>query len=167
MKSATIITYLTYTELFKTFERNGIVRFSSSLKTVDEIEAQIEYLLKDINPLELIQFSSFLNMICQSSGSDMSMIRGITLLNEARLIPRGANFVNRIVFHRENLLSLIGYIISRDMKGIGKLTGTGHLANQQKYTCTILLNNNLLNIEMNDSATTSEEAILKDHFIRE
>ncbi|MDR4508462.1 MAG: hypothetical protein MRJ65_09560 [Candidatus Brocadiaceae bacterium] len=61
-----IFTHLKYTELFDSFERNGIILPSSSLKTTEDLEAQIEYLLQKMNPVELIQFSSFLNMICQS-----------------------------------------------------------------------------------------------------
>ncbi len=164
---ATIITHLTYTELFKTFERNGVVVPSSSLKTAEEIEKQIEYLLHDMNPVELIQFSSFLSMICQSYGSDMSMTRGITLLKEAQLVPLSACFINKILFHRESLLNLVGQIISRDIKGANQLTGPGHLANQQKYVRAILLNNDLLNTETNNSVISNEEMILKDYFIRE
>src|SRR5215216_5938406 len=135
--------------------------------TTDEIKAQIEYLLQEINPVELIQFSSFLNMICQSSGSDMSMTRGIGLLKEARLIPQSASLVNRLLFHRENVLNLIGQIVSGDIKGTNRLTGIGHLTSQQQYARTILLINDLINSGTNNSATSSVEALLKDHLIRE
>ncbi len=162
-----IITHLTYTQLFKTFERNGIILPSSFFKTTEEIEAQIEYLLQDTNPIEIIRFSSFLNMICQSCGSDKNLTRGITLLKEVRLVPPYVSFVNKILFHRENLLNLIGLVISRDMKGANQLTGTGHLAAQRQYVRAILLNNNLFNTETTNSAASSEEVLLKNYFIRE
>jgi len=82
-----VITHLTYTELFPTYERNGLILPSSSLNSVDAIKAQIERLLKPINPVEVVQFSFFLNMICQTYGTDMTMIRGVTLLKETRLVP--------------------------------------------------------------------------------
>lgn len=163
----TIATYLTYTELFRAFERSGIILPSSFLETTDEIEAQIGYLLQEINPVELVQFSSFLNMICQSSGSDISMTQGIGLLKEARLIPQYASLVNRFLFHRENLLNLIGQIVSRDIKGTNRLTGAGHLTSQQQYVRAILLINDLINSQTNNSAGSSMEALLKDHLIRE
>jgi hypothetical protein len=162
-----IITHFTYTEAFRTFERSGIAVPSSMLQTPDEIERQIEYLLHGINPIELIQFSSFLNMICQSCGTDMTITRGIALLNETQLVPRKAGFANKILFHRENLLSLIGHIIGRDMRGTSPLIGSSHLANQQRYVCAILLNNDLLNKEATSPAADGKGVFLKDYFIRE
>jgi len=166
-KKAEIITHLAYTELFDSFERNGIFLPSSSLKTIENIEVQIEYLLQKINPVELIQFSSFLNMICQSYGAERSMIRGISLLEETKLIKPGTGFSNRIVFHRENLLNLIGRILSKETKGAEQLTGTGTITNPRKYAQAILLNNDLLNVETSDSTLSKKEMILKDYFIRE
>ncbi len=140
---------------------------SSSLRTSEDIEEQIEYLLQRMNPVELIQFSSFLNMICQSYGMEMNIIRGITLLHEIQLVAPGIDLSNRIVFHRENLLKLIGQILCKDMNGTEKLTGRGHLKNQQKHAQAILLNNDLLNDEIRNSTMSGHEIILKDHFIRE
>jgi len=167
MKETKIITHLTYTELFDSFERNVIILPSFSLKTAEDIEVQIEYLLQKMNPVELIQFSSFLNMICQSYGSKMTTIRGVTLLSETKLIKPGTGFSNRIVFHRENLLNLIGQVLSKDMRGTEQLTGTGSITNPQKYTQAILLNNDLLNFETSNSTISSKEMILKDYFIKE
>src|SRR5208337_2528886 len=128
-----VVTHLTFTELFPTYERNGLILPSSSLNSVDAIKEQIESLLKPIDPIEVIQFSSFLNMICQTYGIDMTMTRGVSLLKETRLIPCNAGFVNRILFHRENLLGLIAFTIAKDLQGTNPLTGPGHRASQQGY----------------------------------
>lgn len=164
---AKVVTHLAYTDLFDVIENDTLVVPTSILRTVESIEIQIERLLREMNPIELIQFSSFLNMICQSYGSDASMVRGISLLEETGLIEKGRGFINKIVFHRENLLNLIGQILLKNISGVSQLTGVGHEINQQKYTRAILLVNNLLAIETGSSPMSSEEMILKDYFIRE
>ena len=162
-----VVTHLTYTELFSTYERNGLILPSSSLNSVAAIKAQIEGLLKPINPVEVVQFSSFLNMICQTYGTDMTMTRGVTLLKETRLVPANAGFVNRILFHRESLLGLIAFAIEKDLKGTNPLTGPGHLVSQQSYVNAMLLYNDLLLKAMEEGSLTPEERIMKDYFIRE
>ena len=161
-----IVTYLTYSELFETFEKGGILIPTNTLKTVEDFEKQIEYLLHEMNPTELIQFSSFLNMICQTRATDPTMVRGISLLEESGVIARGRGFSNKIVFHRENILNLIGQILSRKIQGDQQLTGIGHAANQKKYSEAILLNNDLLNVETRSGGST-RGVFLRDHFIRE
>jgi hypothetical protein len=160
-----IVTYLTYSELFDSFERSGIVLPVNTLKTVEDFETQIEYLLHEMNPIELIQFSSFLNMICQTRDTDSTMVRGITLLEESDVIAKGRGFSNKIVFHRENLLNLIGQILSKKIQGDQQLTGPKHGANHKKYSEAILLNNDLVNVGIN--ADSTKGIFLRDHFIRE
>ncbi len=165
--NADIITHLTYTDLFDSAERNGILIPSSTLKTSRDIEDQIQYLLKDIRTAELIQFSSFLNMICQSTGKHMVLVRGVSLLEETGLIKPGTGFRNRIVFHRDNLLNLISQILEKNLSGTELMTGTGDIANARKYTQAVLLNNDLINFETADSPISSKEMIMRDYFIRE
>ncbi|OHA85802.1 MAG: hypothetical protein A2591_00450 [Candidatus Yonathbacteria bacterium RIFOXYD1_FULL_52_36] len=160
-----IVTYLAYSELLDSFERGGIVIPVNTLKTVEDFEAQIEYLLHEMNPIELIQFSSFLNMICQTRDTDSTMVRGVSLLEESGVIAKGRGFSNKIVFHRENLLNLIGQILSKKWQGNQQLTGPEHGANHKKYSEAILLNNELLNTEIN--ADSAKGIFLRDHFIRE
>jgi hypothetical protein len=162
-----VVTHLTYTELFPTYERNGLILPSSSLNSVDAIKGQIESLLKQINPVEVVQFSSFLNMISQTYGTDMTMTRGVSLLKETRLVPGNAGFANRILFHRENLLGLIAFTIEKDLQGTNPLTGPGHRASQQGYVNAMLLYNDLLLKALGDGSLKPEEQIMKDYFIRE
>ncbi|MFZ2522881.1 MAG: hypothetical protein WAW92_00675 [Minisyncoccia bacterium] len=162
-----IVTYLTYSELFETFEKSGLILLSNSLKTVGDLEAQIEHLLHDMNPIELVQFTSFLNMICQTGTTEMTMVRGISFLEETKIVPKGTGFSNKIVFHRESILNLIGQILTKKISGIQQLTGPGHEVNQKKYCEAILFNNDLINIEVNNSEASSKEVFLRDHFIRE
>jgi hypothetical protein len=165
--AARVVTHLTFTELFPTYERNGLILPSSSLNSVDTIKVQIESLLKQIDSIEVVQFSSFLNMICQTYGTDMTMTRGVTLLKETRLVPANAAFVNRILFHRENLLGLIAFTIEKDLQGTNPLTGPGHRVSQQSYVNAVLLYNDLLLKAMEVGSLTPEERIMKDYFIRE
>lgn len=160
-----IVTYLTYSELFDSFERSGVIIPVDTLKTAEDFEAQIEYLLQEMNPIELIQFSSFLNMICQTRDTDSTMVRGITLLDESGVIAKGRGFSNKIVFHRENLLNLIGQILSKKLQGNQQLTGPQHGANHKKYSEAILLNNDMVNVGID--ATSAKGIFLRDHFIRE
>lgn len=167
MKEPRIVSHLGYSGLFKTFKRNGLVLFTDSLKTPDDIEKQIYYLLESMNPVELIQFSSFLNMICQTCTTDMSMVRGLTLLIETKILPANARLSNKIVFHRENLLNLIGQIIEKKIQGNQQLTGRGYLGNQNKYCQAILFNNDLLSLETSNSSDTDIQSILRNYFIKE
>ena len=166
-KNTKIITYLGYSELSTTFEKNGLIVPSSSLKTEEDFETQIEYLLQEMNPIELIQFTSFLNMVCQTRTTEKTMVRGVSFLEETKLVPKGTGFSNKIVFHRENLLNLIGQILAKNVHGSQQLTGEGHLTNQRKYCQSILLNNDLLNIEVGNSSAPANQTFLRDHFIRE
>ncbi len=161
-----IVTHLTYTELFDSFERNGAILPIDTLKTDKDIKMQIEYLLSNMNPVEMIQFSSFLNMICQTRDTDKTMIRGISLLEEVGFIEKGKGFSNKIVFHRENLLNLIGQILSKKLSGTDQLTGSGHIESQKKYTDAILLNNDLATLEAETSGH-QRGIFIRDYFIRE
>lgn len=167
MTNTRIVTYLTYSELFGSFERNGLILSSSSFKTTESCETQIEYLLRDLNPVELVQFSSFLNMICQTRSSEMTMVRGVSLLEEVGLIPKGTGFSDKIVFHRESLLNLIGLVLTKNINGSLELTGQGHLENQKKYSQALLINNDSASIELGDVVALSKGLFLRDHFLKE
>ncbi|MFA5742745.1 MAG: hypothetical protein WCX77_04020 [Candidatus Paceibacterota bacterium] len=167
MKKTRIVSHLGYSDLFKTFQRNGLVLFANSLKTTIDFEKQIYCLLESMDPVELIQFSSFLNMICQTCTAEMSMVRGLTLLIETKVLPANARLSNKIVFHRENLLNLIGQIIEKKIQGNQQLTGRGYLENQNKYCQAILFNNDLLSLETGDSSDTPLQSILRNYFIKE
>ncbi len=167
MADVQIVTYLKYSELFNNFEKTGMILAIDSLQTEKDFEGQIEYLLQELNPIEMIQFSSFLNMICQTRTTQMTMVRGVSLLEESGIVARGTGFVNKIVFHRENLLNLITQILIKNINGTEQLTGLGHQKSQEKYTRAILMNNDLLSIETVNSAYYAKEILLRDHFIRE
>ncbi|MEX2305001.1 MAG: hypothetical protein WD595_02300, partial [Waddliaceae bacterium] len=95
------------------------------------------------------------------------LVRSVSLLEQTGLIKRGTGLKNRIVFHRDNILNLIGQILEKDLSGTELMTGTGDIANARKYTQAVLLNNDLLNLETSDSPLSSKEMIMRDYFIRE
>lgn len=165
-KDTRIITYLNYYELFDSIERGGIILPLNTLRVPNDLDEQITHLLSELNPVELIQFSSFLNMICQTGSTDRTMVRGVTLLDEVGLIPKGSGLRDKIVFHRENLLNLIGQVITKNINGTQQLTGKEYVSNQQNYCKAILLNNDLLT-EESSKDEDAKKLIFRNHFIRE
>jgi hypothetical protein len=166
MPNTELITYLRFKEIFAFFERNRLTLPSSYLDSIEKIDEQVEYFLKNLNPIELIQFSSFLNMICQSYGFDMAIRGGLGFLQEAQITIQN-DISRRILFHRESLLCLISFLLEKNISGNGQLTGQGHLINKQKYAKSLLLNNDKLNMQTAATGISNHEMILKDYFIRE
>ena len=166
MPNTEIITYLRFKEIFAFFERNGLTIPSTSLDSIESIDEQVEYFLENMNPIELIQFSSFLNMICQSYGFNMAITRGLGFLQEAQIAIHN-DFSRKILFHRESLLNLIGFLLEKNISGNEQLTGQGLIINKQKYAKSLLLNNDKLNMETAATGMATHEIILKDYFIRE
>ncbi len=65
-----ILTYLCYEALFGEIDKAGIALPLTYLKDSGNIDAVIMEYVETLNPVETIQFSSFLNMICQTSKSE-------------------------------------------------------------------------------------------------
>ncbi len=166
MPNTEVITYLTFKEIYASFERNRLTIPSTFLDSIDSIDELIESYLKNMNPIETIQFSSFLNMICQSYGFKMAIKGGLGLLQEAQISIQN-DISRKILFHRESLLNLISFLLEKDISGNEKLTGQCHIINKQKYAKSLLLNNEKINIDTAATGMSKHEMILKDYFIRE
>ncbi len=100
-----VITYWNYEELFGEITYHKIYLPMSCLKEEDYIDLLINDLIKDFEPINVICYSSFLNMVCQTQGTDY-------IVNQSR-IELGHLGINSkvkkdgILFHRSNLLYLI------------------------------------------------------------
>lgn len=114
-----------------------------------DVDHLINYKIKDFDPEESIRFSSFLNMICQTTPIEdllQLQIYGIGRLFKKR------DLVNlylkpKIIYHRDNLLHYICRIISKEVNGNDTITGKDISSNPNlwKYGKVLLLINNKIN----------------------
>lgn len=114
-----------------------------------DVDCLIDYKMKDFDPAESICYSSFLNMICQTTSIEdllQLQICGIGRLFEKKdMISLYLN--PKIIYHRDNLLHYIGRIISNKINGKNKITGKEIISNPNilKYGEVLLLINNKIN----------------------
>lgn len=153
--------YLTYAELFREVEKAGIllpVSYLDSEETIDEI---LIHYLQALNPVEAIQFSSFLNMICQTSKKDEIIKTVNRELTGARLSDRPSR---KILFHRDNLLHLISLVLDFNINGTGNITGGGNLAYPQKYyKALMLINSKLSHIHADPTLSIFRDCFIRDY----
>ncbi|MBI4842807.1 MAG: hypothetical protein HY809_00570 [Nitrospirae bacterium] len=114
-----------------------------------DVDCLIDFKLKDFDPVESICYSSFLNMICQTTPTDELLhleICGIGRLFEKKHMIN--LYLNpKIIYHRDNLLHYICRIISNKIDGENRITGKdiGSNPNIWKYGEALLLINNKIN----------------------
>ena len=115
----------------------------------EDVDCLINYKIKDFDPVESICYSSFLNMICQTTPTDNLLqlqICGIGRLFEKKAMLN--LYLNpKIIYHRDNLLHYICRIISNKIDGENTITGKdiGSNPNIWKYGEVLLLINNKIN----------------------
>lgn len=167
MNQIRIVTHLGYGDIFKSVDRHGLLLHARAPVEPEDLERQIALLLSTMSATELIQFSSFLNMICQTSGIQATMARGIDLLVEVGFVHRRDQILDRILFHREGLLNLIQQILEYGIgRGVEPLTGPGFLENKRNYSRALLLGNDLLQLQ-NGQHMGKRKTIFRDHVLRE
>ena len=114
-----------------------------------DVDCLIDYKMKDFDPVESICYSSFLNMICQTTSIEdllQLQICGIGRLFEKKYMIN--LYLNpKIIYHRDNLLHYICRIISNKINGNNKITGKEIISNPNisKYGEVFLLINNKIN----------------------
>lgn len=114
-----------------------------------DIDCLINNKIKDFDPVESISFSSFLNMLCQTTPIEDLLrlqIGGKGSLFERRDMV-GLFLEPRIIYHRDNLLHYIIRIIAQKVNGKNRITGTnkGFDENVYNYGQALLLINNKIN----------------------
>ncbi|MBI2227185.1 MAG: hypothetical protein HYU44_20045, partial [Betaproteobacteria bacterium] len=154
-----LLTYLGYEGLFGEIEKAGIALPLTYLKDPDNIDAVIREYVETLNPVETIQFSSFLNMVCQTSESEevVELVRrelGATKLS--REVPES------LLFHRDNLLHLISILLDSKAEGTGQITGGGPLVYPQRYYKSLMLVNSRITVTGDKT-----KALLRDCLIRD
>lgn len=109
-----------------------------------DVDCLIDYKIKDFDPEESIRYSSFLNMICQTTPIDELLqiqICGIDRLFEKKDMLQ--LYLNpKIIYHRDNLLHYICRAISKKING----KDISSNPNIFKYGKVLLLINNKINI---------------------
>lgn len=114
-----------------------------------DVDCLIDYKIKDFDPEESIRYSSFLNMVCQTTPIDKLLqlqICGIGRLFEKKNMIQ--LYLNpKIIYHRDNLLHYVCRIISKKIIGRNEITGKDVSSNPNisKYGEVLLLINNKIN----------------------
>lgn len=114
-----------------------------------DVDGLIDYKIKDFDPEESIRYSSFLNMICQTTPIDELLqlqICGIGRLFEKKNMIQ-LYLDPKIIYHRDNLLHYVCRIISKKIIGRNEITGKDISSNPNisKYGEILLLINNKIN----------------------
>lgn len=155
------MTYLLYEDLFKYVEKGGLTLPLSCLDNESIIDELIDGLIKDIDPIEAISYSSFLNMVVQTCEPKESAQLGRT---EIRAIGFKKDIPdNKVVFHRDCLLHMISRIIASGKDGTMRITGGSDRRGTAKYYKALLL----MNSKINRAGENTRYTFLKNYFIRE
>lgn len=159
-KNTEILTHLPYEALFRQVEKSGIVLPLAYLDSEEHIDDILKDWLGDLNPVESIQFSSFLNTICQTTDKEEVVKSVGQELMHAKLASAP---IRKLLYHRDSLLHLITLILDFDIKGSGNITGGKDLKYPQNYYKSLMLISSKLSLLKGNPTQT----ILRDYFIRD
>lgn len=155
------MTYLLYEDLFKYVEKGGLTLPLSCLDNESIIDELIDELIKDIDPIEAISYSSFLNMVVQTCEPKESAQLG---RNEISAIGFKKDIQgNKVVFHRDCMLYMVSRIIAGGKDGTMRITGGTDRRGTAKYYKALLL----INSEINRTSEKARHILFKDYFIRD
>jgi hypothetical protein len=158
-----IMTHLVYEDIFNQVEKGGLTIPLSCLgdeKVIDEI---IDELLSELDPIEAISYSSFLNMVVQTCDSDESA--GLGKRELAAVGFKKDIGDNKVFFHRDCLVHLISLLIASGKNGTMRITGGNDKRGTEKYYKALLL----INSKLNRTVTIVNEryTLLKNYFLRD
>jgi len=155
------MTYLLYEDLFKYVEKGGLTLPLSCLDNESIIDELIDELIKDIDQIEAISYSSFLNMVVQTCEPKESAQLGrneISAIGFKKDIPG-----NKVVFHRDCLLYMVSRIIAGGKDGTMRITGGTDRRGTAKYYKALLL----INSKINKAGGNTQHTFLKNYLIRD
>ena len=153
------VTYLPYESVIDTCIQMGNLWFPVKYLSDSSIGQIIDDLIVGFQPNNAIGFTSFLNMVCQSSHIDLSI--GLSI-NELRKTQLAQNVREGVVFYRDSLLFLITQIIENNVSGDELVADSNVDFNvARKYYKAMLLTNTRLN-----NLQAGEPSLLKDILIR-
>lgn len=122
-----ILTYTTFENLF--------------LLDNEDVDCLINFRIRNFDPIESICFSSFLNMVSQTT--NVNTLLELQRREMEKLIGRSLEFPQKVVIvHRDNLIHYISAIIEKKINGTENITGESNKDNSLKYYQTLLLINN-------------------------
>ncbi len=159
--SISVATYLGFEDLFQSLFINGLyLGVSVVLSDPALLRQAILKKIEDMDPVDLIRFNSFLNMVAQTRSPREIMSIG----NKELVLAKLANVVlpNKIFLVRDSILNITTRIISENVSGKKAVTGQINPANASDYYASLLL----VNSELSEIQAKSG-SLFKDIFIRE
>ncbi len=157
-----IITFISYQTLFNHVQKNGLLLPISYINSDENIDALIADIANDFESIEAISYSSFLNAMVQTYKADDIKYWGWNELKHCRLVSEKES--KGIVFHRDNLLHMLGILIDKESLGTKKITGQKTFENAAEYYKALLLINSKKVFHPPEQFT--EQTLLKDTFLR-
>jgi hypothetical protein len=156
-----IMTHLVYEDIFNQIEKSGLTLPLSCLSDNRVINEVIDELISELDPIETISYSSFLNMIVQTCEPKESARLG---RNEIAAVGfkkdiRG----NKVFLHRDCLLHMLSRIIMHGKDGAMRITGGSDRRGTAKYYKALLL----INCEINSTTENKQHTLLKNYFLRD
>jgi hypothetical protein len=154
-------THLVFEEIFDQIEKCGLILPLSYLGDEKAVDDLIDELLNDLDPVEAISYSSFLNMVVQTCESEESEQLG-------RKEVAGVGFKkdvgsDKVFFHRDGLLHMMARIIMGCKDGKIRITGGSDRRGTIKYYKALLL----INSKLNATRENYRNTLLKNYIIRD
>lgn len=148
-----IYEYLTYEDIDPCFKSKGLYRSLAQLYA-HGLTLIIQNELSILKPEEVVNFCSFLNMICQTHPSERVQKRVIKDLKEYNISDSIEQFLsnNKVLCHRDMLLYLISEVFMGQHAGTKLCTGRGNEAGSKKLYELFLLTNSRLGKELDQSS---------------
>lgn len=156
------MTFVSYKNLFDHVSKSGLILPLSYLNSDANVDNVIHDLIDDFECVEAISYSSFLNAMVQTYKADDTQKLGWKELQHCKLVKGNEN--EGIVFHRDNLLHLIGQLIDKEKAGVKKITGQKTFGNAADFYKSLLLING--KGVFHPPSTLTEQILLKDTFLR-
>ncbi|EKD63827.1 MAG: hypothetical protein ACD_51C00187G0002 [uncultured bacterium] len=155
------MTHLVYEDLFNQIEKNGLTLPISCLEDEKIIDEMLQELVSPIDPIEAISYSSFLNMVVQTSDPGESARLGQREIVEVGFSKNTSD--RKVFFHRDCLLYMISQVIRGGKNGTMQITGGTDRRGTRKYYKSLLL----INSKINRANGNARHTLLKDYFIRD
>lgn len=156
-----IMTYLVFEDFFNQVEKSGLALPLSCLGDGQVIDDVIKELISGLDPIEVISYSSFWNMIVQHCDPGESALLG---RKELEAVGFGKDIPgNKVFVHRDCLLHIMSRIIMDGSDGTMRITGGSDRRGTRKYYKSLLL----VNSKVNSITGDARQTLLKDHFIRD
>jgi len=157
------MTHLVYEDVFRSIDKRGLTLPSSCLDNERIIDELVDEFVGVLDTVEVVSYSSFLNMIVQTYEPDESASLGreeLAAVGISRTTPG-----NKVFFHRDSLLHMITRAIARSEAGNVRtipITGGHDRRGAMRYYKALLL----ISSKLNRASRGGRQVLLK-YFIRD